>query len=384
MVKIESAPESASAAAAHFQWLDGVRGLSVLWIAFFHCILFYDNGRFPSPLTISSLADFVEQCAGGHVFGKLLCAVEAVVAAILLRGSQGVGVFLLLSGFGLTYTLVKSGRSDISWANWYKRRLVRLFPLYWLAHLIMAISPFTILHDKIDYRFLLSFFGDRVYPVDTMFFYLVPAWWFLGMLIEFYIAFPLLFKLMRRLGWARYLVLCIVLTVCARHVLQVIQANGYYVMGAFFVSRLWEFAAGMALAELMASDPEKTVRLLFSRRVFFLGVFTYVLGFSTYQPNFLFNFSDGLSAMGLSVILIHAARHLDRAPGVGRALSLAGVYSYGIYLFHQPYMIFAGEHLRPCSFGVFLIAASALILLISLVSVSLEYSVNRTWRRFFH
>ena len=67
---------------------------------------------------------------------------------------------------------------------------MRLFPLYWLAHLVFLVSPFVILHDPVDYRFLLSFFGDRVYPVDKMFFYLVPAWWFLGLLIETLHRFP--------------------------------------------------------------------------------------------------------------------------------------------------------------------------------------------------
>ncbi|MGC9966984.1 MAG: acyltransferase [Syntrophobacteraceae bacterium] len=374
---------SAYSPAGRFEWLDSVRGLAVLWIAFFHCILSYNNGRFPSPLTINSLSSFVEQCAQGSLPGKLLCAAKAIVAAILLRGSQGVGVFLLFSGFGLTYSLVKSGGFEISWANWYKRRLTRLFPVYWLAHLILLISPFAVLHDKIDYRFLLSFFGDRVYPVDEMFFYLVPAWWFLGMLIEFYIAFPLLFKLMQRLGWVRYLMFCIVLTSSARYLMQIIGADGNYMMGAFFVCRLWEFAAGMALGKLMTEAPDATFRLLLSWKGFFLGVITYVLGFLTYQPNFLFNLSDGFTAMGLSVILIHAAYHLDRMPWLGRAFALAGVYSYSIYLFHQPYVIFAGEMLRPCSFAVFLVSASAVIVLISLVSMSFEYAVNRAVKRFF-
>ena len=383
MGKVETTPPSAALPAGRFQWLDGVRGLAVIWIAFFHSILSYDNGRFPSPLTISSLSSFVEQCAQGSLFGKLLCALKAIVAAVLLRGSQGVGVFLLFSGFGLTYSLVKSGGFEISWANWYKRRLTRLFPVYWLAHLVLLISPFAVLHDKIDYRFLLSFFGDRVYPVDKMFFYLVPAWWFLGMLIEFYIAFPLLFKLMQRLGWVKYMVFCVVLTSGARYGLQLIKADGDYVMGAFFVCRLWEFAAGMALGKLMAEAPGETFRWLLSWKGFFLGVVTYILGFLTYQPNFLFSFSDGLTAMGLSVILTHAAFQLDRIPGLGRAFALAGVYSYSIYLFHQPYVIFAGEKLRPCSFAVFLISASAVILLISLVSMSFEYAVNRAGNRFF-
>lgn len=373
----------AAPAAVRFQWLDGVRGIAVLWIAFFHCILSYNDGRFPQLISSSSFFSFIEQNGGASLAGKFLCTLETITAAVLQRGSQGVGVFLLFSGFGLTYSLVKKREADISWTGWYRRRLLRLFPIFWLAHLVFLVSPFVVLHDPIDYRFLLSFFGDRVYPVDKMFFYLVPAWWFLGLLIELYIVYPLLFKLMQRLGWAAYLGLCIALTAGARIVLlRVLKADGDYIMGAFFACRLWEFATGMALGKLMAEAPDATFRLLLSSKGFLFGVALYCLGAVTYQPNLLFILSDGLTAVGLSVILIHLAYNLDKLPGIGRGLALAGVFSYGIYLFHQPYVMFAGEKLQPYSFGIFLCLASLVIIAISAASMGIEHTVNRSMRRF--
>ena len=261
---------------------------------------------------------------------------------------------------------------------------MRLFPLYWLAHLVFLVSPFVTLHNSFDFRFLLSFFGDRVYPVDKMFFYLVPAWWFLGLLIELYIVFPVLFNLMQRLGWVKYLGVCVVLSSASRYLLTaVVHANGYYVMGAFFVCRLWEFAAGMALGKLMAESPGATLGGLLSWKGLLAGAILYTLGLFAYQPNFLYSFSDGLTTMGLSVILIHAAYRFDRVPGLGKSLAMAGVYSYSIYLFHQPYVMFAGEKLRPWSLDVFLVLALAVIVLIALLSMSLEYAVNRGVSRLF-
>ena len=383
MGKSESHLFSASSSPGRFQWLDGVRGMAVIWIAFYHCLLSYDNGRLPWPITFGSFPGFVEQCAGGAILGKFSCAVAGIISAIIQRGPQGVGVFILFSGFGLTYSLAKRGGVGVSWANWYKHRFMRLFPTYWLAHLVFLVSPFVVLHDPVDYRFLLSFFGDRIYPLDKMFFYLVPAWWFLGLLIELYIVFPLLFKLMQRLGWARYLGLCIVLSSAARYLLfAILEANGYYVMGAFFACRLWEFAAGMALGKSMAESPDRTLSLLLSWKGFLIGAIIYALGLFTYQPNFMYSFSDGLTSMGLSVILIHAAYLFDRVPGVGRSLGWAGVYSYSIYLFHQPYVMYAGEKLRSCSLAVFLILASVVVVLVALASMVSEYAVNSSVTRF--
>ncbi len=384
MEKGEKQSSKDASSAGRVRWLDGVRGIAIIWIVFFHCLLSYNVGSFPSPINLDSFLSLVAQCDAGSFFGKLLCAVDAVIVAIMQRGAQAVGVFILFSGFGLTYSLFKKrGRLEIAWAGWYKRRLARLFPIFWLAHLVFLVSPFTILHDRIDYRFFLSLLGDRVYPVDKMFFYLVPAWWFLGLLIEFYIAFPFLFKLMQRLGWARYLGLCIVSSAGARVILRILDANGDYEMGAFFVCRLWEFGAGMVLGELMAQSPGRTFRLLLSWKGFLGGVITYTLGLVTYQPNLMSVFSDGLIATGLSVILIHLGYRLDKVPGIGRAFALAGVFSYGIYLFHQPYVMFIAEKLRPFSFGVFLSSASAAIVLIALASMGLEHMVNRIAGRLF-
>jgi peptidoglycan/LPS O-acetylase OafA/YrhL len=383
MEKVEGHPFSAAYSAGRFQCMDGVRGMAVIWIAFFHLLLSYDNGRFPWPITFGSFSGFVEQCAQGSSLGRFYCAIEGIIFAIIQRGPQAVGVFILFSGFGLTYSLLKRGGVEISWADWYKRRFMRLFPIYWLAHLVFLVSPFTILHDPVDYRFLLSFFGDRVYPVDKMFFYLVPAWWFLGLLIELYIVFPVLFKLMQRMGWARYLMLCAILSSAARYILSaILDANGYYLMGAFFACRLWEFAAGMAMGKSMAESSDRTLSRLLSWKGFFFGAIVYALGLLTYQPNFLYIFSDPLTAMGLSVILIHVAYRFDKVRGVGISLAGAGVYSYGIYLFHQPYVMYAGEKLRSCSLGVVLMLATAVIVLAALVSMSLEHAINRAMTRF--
>jgi len=371
-LKTENAP------AARFQWLDSVKGMAVIWIALYHCLLAYGGVNLPWPVTFGSFPGFVQQCAQGSAFGNFSCAVEAIVAAIIQRGPQAVGVFILFSGFGLTYSLAKSGGPKTSWAIWYRRRLTRLFPVYWLAHLVFLVSPFAALHDPVDYRFLLSFFGDRVFPIDKMFFYFVPAWWFLGLIIELYIFFPLLFKLLQRLGWVRYLALCILLSSAARFALVfIVNANGYYEMGGFFVSRLWEFGAGMVMGKLLGEKSDWTFDRLLSPRGFFAGVIVYTLGLFAYQPNFLYCFSDGLTAMGLSVILIHVAYRINRVPGLGRWLGLAGVYSYGIYLFHQPYVMYAGENLRAHSLGVFLVFAFAVTILVGLVSMCFEYTVNR-------
>jgi peptidoglycan/LPS O-acetylase OafA/YrhL len=363
---------------ARFQWLDSVKGIAVLWIALYHCLLAYGSAKIPWPITIGSIGDYLRPAPQQPALERLGHAAAALFAAVIQRGPQAVGVFILFSGFGLTYSLAKRGHSNPPWTTWYRRRLTRLFPVYWVAHLIFLVSPFAYIQNHVDYRFLLSFLGDRVYPIDKMFFYFVPAWWFMGLLIELYIFYPLLYTLMERMGWLKYLALCILLSTASRFILDdVLKANGYYEMGGFFVCRLWEFAAGMAFGKLMAQSPESTLKRLLSWKTLAAGFLLYGVGVYFYQPNFLYFFSDGLTTMGLSVLMIHIARLCDSIPGVGKSLAKTGVYSYSIYLMHQPYVMYVGRTIRSAGMGFFLGVAWAAILVVVIGSISLEYLINR-------
>ncbi len=364
-------------------WLDAVKGVSMLWIAVFHCFLASDTGHYPWPLDLRRIVTFVQECGASGLPAMAGCTVEALTAALFQRGPQPVGVFILLSGFGLTYGLTRTGEPEGGWGRWYVRRLVRLYPMYWIAHVVYLISPFVHRQDPLDYRFLLSFLGDRVIPVDRIFFYVNPSWWFFGLLIELYLVYPLLYKAMRRFGPARFLVFCGLFTVLSRYVLfGVLEASGNYVQGAFFGARLWEFAVGMAGAVLYRRRPSAVEGGLFSHRGLVAGGVMYVLGLYAYQPNFLYAFSDGLVGTGLFIILAHLMRWcLCRVPRLGSLLTTVGVYSYGIFLLHQPYVIYVGQRLRGVRLLYFTGAAALAIALIATGSIFVERYVNRITSR---
>lgn len=120
-----------------------------------------------------------------------------------------------------------------------------------------------------------------------MFYYLVPAWWYFGLLIQLYVIFPVLYRLLLKLGPAWFLGLSIFITVATRSLLaDVLHANGNYEQGALCLGRLWEFASGMALAYWYSEHPGLVEERLFAGKTFFLGVGLYVLGAYSYQPVF--------------------------------------------------------------------------------------------------
>jgi len=332
----------------------------------------------PSPLDAHYFARFLHQANPHGLGATTACIGEAIFAAIAGVGFHAVGVFIVMSGFGLAYSLARTGGPRGGWRGWYRSRLVRLFPMYWAAHLLYLVSPFQSRLEPIDYRFVLSFLGDRVWPIYYIFYYLNPAWWYFGLIVELYIVFPLLYLSMRKLGTGWFLVLCIVETIASRYVLMfVLHASGYYLLGAFFGCRLWEFALGMVVGHWYRSGRDRIDAFLFSWRGLAAGALIYTAGLYSYPHAITYPFTDGLIGTGLFVILAQLAWQARRLGRVDAALAYVGLYSYGFYLIHQPYMIFAGSRLRGLNLFEFTLVAIPIIAVIAIAAPLLERGVNQ-------
>ena len=116
-------------------------------------------------------------------------------------GFHAVGVFIILSGWTLMQSTARRAESGtISWGGWYRARFLRLYPMYWVAHLVYLVSPFVARLEPVDSRIVLSLLGLRFVDITMNFMYLNAAWWYFSMLIQFYLIFPLLFWAARRSG----------------------------------------------------------------------------------------------------------------------------------------------------------------------------------------
>ncbi len=369
------------ARSARLDWIDATRGFSILWVAWFHFFITWANGRLPWPFNPAYFSLYTDSCSSQTVLGRIVCTAQALFAAFSQLGSQAVAVFLLLSGFGLTYALGTSPRPAAGWRAWYRQRLLRLFPMYWVANLVWLVSPFVARADPVDWRFFASLAGDRVWPPE-LFYYANPAWWFFGLIVQLYLVFPLLAALLHRLGPALFLGGAAAFTIASRWLLlDVIEANGIFVQGAFFGSRLWEFAAGMSLALLLRRDRVRTLGWLLGFRGLAAGALLYAAGFLSYRPGPSFTCTDGLVGMGLFALLAHLSRGLVALPGLRGPLLFLGATSYGFYLLHQPYVLYAGERMRDLSLGAFVLAGAPILAVIAWGSGLLERAVNDLTQR---
>jgi peptidoglycan/LPS O-acetylase OafA/YrhL len=358
-------------------WIDEVKGISILWIVFFHFFNAYANDRFPWFIRGGYFSKFLSVCSPHSSFEMLQCRFESVFVLAIDFGYHAVGVFLLLSGLGLTYSLAHYVDPPSGWAGWYRDRLLRLYPMYWAAHIVYLVTPFAWTGEPIDYRFLLSLAGDRFFPAEPLFYYLNTAWWYFGLLIQLYFVFPLLFRMLQKTGPAGFLVITGLVTLISRYLLLcVFHVSGDYVQGAFFGCRLFEFALGMVIGLHLRRDRVAFERRLFSTPALLIGVAIYASGFLTYHSAAAYTFSDPLFTTGLFVIVAHFGSALGRMRSIASPVARVGFYSYGLYLIHQPLVFYLGRHLRDTNLLTFTLIAWLIIPILAAISMELERMVN--------
>jgi len=367
----------ASSEQSRMIWIDQVKGISILWIVFFHFFSAYGSHRFPWFVKGSYFSKFLSGCAPHSVFAMLQCRLESVYVLAIQCGYHSVGVFLLLSGLGLTYSLANRADPPSGWTGWYRDRLLRLYPMYWAAHIIYLITPFAWTAEPIDYRFLLSLAGDRFYPAENLFYYLNTAWWYFGLLIQLYFVFPVLFRMLQKLGPVPFLIITGLVTLISRYLLLcVFPVSGDYVQGAFFACRLFEFTLGMVIGFQLRRDRAAVERLLFSTPTLLIGVAIYATGFLTYHSNATYTFSDPMFTTGLFIIVVHFASALSRMPSISSLVARVGFYSYGLYLIHQPLVFYFGRLLNDVNILTFTLIAWLIIPILATLSIQLEKTIN--------
>lgn len=147
-------------------------GVCILWIMLFH------SG-------VDAPANFVLR-ALWYVF-------------ISFGGGFGVDIFFMLSGYGLIYSVLSKGDSQ-SWSRYFKKRFIRILP----AYIIVASCYYAIICENAAEFFYNLSFLNFVFDGQRDF-------WYIFAIIVFYMLFPLIVQLLRRLNISLSMLILIVL-----------------------------------------------------------------------------------------------------------------------------------------------------------------------------
>ncbi len=256
-------------------------------------------------------------------------------------GDQGVQLFLIISGFGLTWGLLgRYANKNLPIWDFYKRRAVRIYPLWWVCHIVFLLLSFFLLSLDVrlsDYRFYASFLGIRITP--SLLYYISSAWWYVGLLLQLYVIFPILWKLLWRLGVRNFLIGTLVISFAVRGTGMILLQHSNFLdawsRGAIFITRLPEFVFGMALAYWFFYKPTETRRFLSSPKVVFGAVVAHVLGIVLALDLYGMTFAVFLLGASLFVVLYAILKNApEPMTRCGRMIKWIGVHSFSIYLVH--------------------------------------------------
>jgi peptidoglycan/LPS O-acetylase OafA/YrhL len=347
-------------------WLDIAKALAICWVVYFHFFnTVFQHTQFPANDWSSFLAGTVT-------------VVRIVWLKISGLGFHAVGVFIILSGWALMESTARRAElATVKWGGWYRSRFLRLYPMYWVAHLVYLVSPFVARLEPVDSRIILSLLGLRFIDITMNFMYLNAAWWYFSMLIQLYLIFPLLFWAARRLGPVPFLVIAAALGFFVRYLMLVVYPqHGFWVLGGFAICRLPEFALGIALGMWHKQFPARLEWFLLRGAGFLAGLILYPAALSLYRNGTTYTFVDFATSACCLLEIIGVAGIIFLLKGPAKIFGLVGTFSYGLYLIHQPYVIWLGLRIRPLqAWSFFLIFLAALIVL-SAWGILLEKSTN--------
>lgn len=310
-------------AATHLPSLDGVRGIAILWVMLFH---FLPLGSRDSPWL-------------------------NVLLELTGAGWLGVDLFFILSGFLITRILVTSRKHPGYFRNFYARRFLRIFPLYYGVLAVVLFMPLVVpalFTEKfradiwssqgwlwlygMNWRHWLH--GEWTFDCEWV---ELNHFWSLAVEEQFYLVWPLLLWALPRRAWIP--MLCSIVG----------GFNGIRIMNALHGVdwphfRMDGLVIGSLLFLLLSDERCRSRCVLWGTRLFPWGVALFVL-FTLWRDHGLrpgdrvvsvigIPFFQGVMACGMVTAL--AASDTSRIYRLlnGRFLVAMGKYSYGIYVYH--------------------------------------------------
>jgi peptidoglycan/LPS O-acetylase OafA/YrhL len=307
---------------------------------------------------------------------------------ILSQGYLGVVLFNAITGFVLTLPHADpDAKAPLGFLDFFGRRFGRIMPQYYLSLALWSLVALIV--GALPLAALGLCVTEKLFFVQTFdparFFCLEPALWWMGLLAQFYLVFPLLLRLFRKCGPARATWICLgfgwglwcVLSLAAK--ISTTAALLDYMLYFNLPYRLPEFALGMAFAivwKKRAADPQPNdlaSGLPVSWLLGFAGLAYFALPLSVLLKNAL---PMPFAHILLTAACLGVAGTLFAWPAMARLgakprIATAAAASYSFYLLHQPILGYGADllhgHLSPF----------AAMVVLALVSLPAAYVLAR-------
>ena len=310
--------------------LDGIRGLAILLVMLFH------------------VGSRVRQLTGS----------QALISFFSLFNSGWIGVdlFFVLSGFLITSILLRTKDFPNYYRNFYARRILRVFPLYYIV--IVPMLFFLPLIDQINglearqyWPLYLLYQQNWLFLFNLPFSYFIGVTWSLAIEEQFYFIWPTVAKLLDAKRLAIVGIGTMAAALAARIILVLFWTGNLDIRETIYYitpTRLDGLMVGGLLAIAFKSEEGKQNLAKFGWPILLVSVMAYfaivaLYGDSPFSNNLIATLGYSLLALAGGGLIILSATlpegHWFRKSFRNRGLVFFGKYSYALYLIHVPLVL---------------------------------------------
>jgi len=314
--------------------LDGMRGLAILMVLFYHIIRL-------NPVKVSQ-----------PFFAHILRLSE--------MGWAGVDVFFVLSGFLITSILLRTRKQPGYFKKFYARRILRIFPLYYTTITLIFIFMPLISPEQTNatratwpwYYLYAQNWGNALNLIPTVF--AIGVTWSLAIEEQFYLFWPTIVYYLssKKLGFLSAFLVLFSLGLRIGIVTKfrkLLDYNKFFYFAT--ITRLDSLILGALLALAFESDWWTKWLKRLAIPVFVTG-FGLTVYFASRRPDYplvdnylMYTYGYTVIALTSAALIVMLTTFAETNPlrGVFRnsVFRFFGKYSYAIYLFHMlPLLIF--------------------------------------------
>src|SRR2546428_10054829 len=132
----------------------------------------------------------------------------------------------------------------------------------------------------------------------------------------------------------------------------------------------------MALAMWHTRSTARVEWFLLRGAGFVLGLILYPAALQLYHGLYEYIFVDFATGACCMLEIVGIAGIISLFQGPAKLFGLVGVYSYGLYLIHQPYVIWLGLRIREVPIWMFLLICIPTLAVLSAWGMLLEHGTN--------
>ncbi len=314
--------------AEHIAFLDQCRGFAVLIVFLYHAV---------------GIAFNRYQLEWGNWFRDFHAAKSYLALLPLTYGWAGVSIFFVVSGFCIHFSFQRQPQ----WSTFLHRRFFRIYPPYLVALLffalvfpLTAVSPRSVAGTEqiVSHALLIHNFGA------TLFDGINPSFWTIAVEAQLYLLYPLLLGLVAKIGWRNALICLAAIEISLRGIdgiaFTVNQGGPSEWLAGSPFTYWFSWAVGAALADAFLKREPLPFRNWSGLGFIALGIGCSLVKPLAFMPFLLFS----LATVAVLSKVLNGNLSFFRLPfRSSEHLRQVGIWSYSIYLLHQP-LLFAVAH----------------------------------------